>query len=411
MDTVSLAQVVDEARSLEDAIVEDRRALHQIPETGMNLPETSAYVAARLDEMGILWRPCGKVSPELTESYEVLGFPGVDTSTGIIADLGHGDACILLRADMDALPIVEDNDLPFRSKRPCSHMCGHDAHAAMLLGAARILKAHEDELPGMVRLMFQPGEELGAGSKTMIDDGALEGVDAAFGLHIIANATAGRVTYTPGVTSSSLDTIGVSIQGRGGHTSAPQQCVDPLMVANQIYQAANLFMTREIDPTANITLSCGAMSAGTVPNVLPDTADLKFGMRSFDVAARAHALKRLPEIFDCYARAWGARASVATFSCPCTYTSPELAAELLPALEAVAGPGGVSTDAAMAATEDFAYVSEQVPSVFALLGAGSPSAAPHHNPHMVLDESVLWQGSALHAAAALLWLSRHARKR
>ena len=271
------SQLIDEARALQDEIVADRRALHQIPEVGMSLPETRAYVTARLDELGIAWRPCGVVSPQITESYERLGYHDITESTGVVAMVGHGGPCILLRADMDALPIVEENDLPFCSTRPCSHMCGHDAHVAMLLAAARILKRHEDELPGTVKLMFQPGEELGYGSKTMIDDGLLEDppVDVAFALHVIANAPVGRVTYTPGVASASLDTFGVRIQGRGGHTSAPQQCVDPLMVANQIYQAANLFMTREIDPSASITLSCGTMHGGTVPNVLPDTAELQ----------------------------------------------------------------------------------------------------------------------------------------
>lgn len=402
-----LDRLIDEARALQEDIVADRRALHQIPEVGMSLPETRAFVTARLDELGIPWRPCGVVEPQITERYERLGYHGITESTGVVATIGQGGPCILLRADMDALPIVEDNDLPFRSTRSCSHMCGHDAHAAMLLAAARVLKRHEDELPGTVKLMFQPGEELGYGSKTMIDDGVLEAphVDVAFALHIIANAPAGRVTYSPGVASASLDTLGVRIQGRGGHTSAPQQCIDPLMVANQIYQAANLFMTREIDPSASITLSCGTMHAGTVPNVLPDTAELQFGMRSFDVKARAHALERLPQIIEDYAHAWRTTCELATFSCPCTYTDPQLAACLVPALEAVAGADRVSRDAPMPVTEDFSYVSEAVPSVFAQLGAGSADAAPHHNPHMVLDESVFWMGAAMHIACAFTWLS------
>ena len=182
------AAMISEARALQDEIVADRRALHQIPEVGMALPETVAYVSQRLDSLGITWRPCGAVAHELTRSYENLGYPGIDRSTGIVATVGSGAGpCILLRADMDALPIIEENDLPFKSTRACSHMCGHDAHTAMLLAAAAVLKRHEAELPGTVKLMFQPGEELGAGSKTMIDDGALEAphVDVAFGLHVM----------------------------------------------------------------------------------------------------------------------------------------------------------------------------------------------------------------------------------
>ena len=399
--------VVETARRLQDDIVADRRALHRIPEVGMSLPETAGFVGARLDGLGIPWRTCGAVAPELTQRYEELGFPGITASTGIVATIGAGGPCILLRADMDALPIVEENDLPFCSQRDCSHMCGHDAHAAMLLAAARVLKEHEAELPGTVKLMFQPGEELGYGSQTMIDDGLLENpkVDAAFALHVIANAPAGGIVYTPGVTSASLDTIAVRVHGRGGHTSAPQQCIDPLMVVNQIYQAVNLFMTREIDPAASITLSVGTMGGGTVPNALPDTAELKLGMRSFDVEARAHALERLPEIIRAYTEAWRATCDIATFEVPCTVTDPALADELVDALRAVAGTERVTIDAPMPVTEDFAYVSRAVPSMFVQLGAGSVDAAPHHNPHMVLDESVLWMGAAMHAAAAVTWLA------
>lgn len=402
-------QLLDEARGLQENIVTDRRCLHQQPEVGMNIPETAAYVEQRLDELEIPWTPCGKVAPELTQVYEALGYPNITTSTGVVGTIGTGGPCILLRADMDALPIVEENDLPFCSDRTCSHMCGHDAHTAMLLAAAKILKQHEHELQGTVKLMFQPGEELGAGSRTMIEDGLLENphVDAAFGLHIMATEPVGQISYAPGVSSTSLDTFTVTIQGHGGHTSAPQQCVDPLMVANQIYQALNLLMTREVDPAAAITLSCGALQAGTVPNILPDTASLKFGMRSLNVAAREHVLKRIPELVDAYAHAWRASAKIAMFNCPSVITDPMLAANVLPALEFVAGPGKVHETAPMAATEDFSYVSKAVPSFFAILGAGGPDWAPHHNPHMKIDESVLWMGAALHAVVAVSWLACH----
>ena len=388
------AAMISEARALQDEIVADRRALHQIPEVGMALPETVAYVSQRLEGLGITWRPCGTVAHELTRSYESLGYPGIDRSTGIVATVGSGAGpCILLRADMDALPIIEENDLPIKSTRACSHMCGHDAHAAMLLAAAAVLKRHEAELPGTVKLMFQPGEELGAGSKTMIDDGALE------------------APHVDAVSSTSLDTFVVKIQGRGGHTSAPQQCIDPLMVANQVYQALNLMMTREVEPAAAITLSCGALQAGTVPNTLPDTADLKFGLRSLNVAAREHVLSRIPELVEGYVKAWRASSEVAMFNCPSVVTDPLLAAELQPAFAAVVGSARVLKAEPMAATEDFSYVSAAVPSVFAILGAGSPGAAPHHNPHMHLDEQVFWMGAALHVAVVATWFERHALSR
>lgn len=402
---------VEEARGLQDAIVADRRHLHQIPEVGMDLPETFAYVAGRLDEMGVEWRPCGVMREDLTEKYVEMGFPRMERSTGIVATIGDGAPCILLRADYDALPIEEENDLPFRSQRACSHLCGHDAHAAMLLAAARILKDHEEELPGTVKLMFQPGEELGYGARTMIEDGLLENphVDAAFALHVMSTEPAGTVVYTPGVTSSSLDTFALRIQGRGGHTSAPQQCVDPLMVANQVYEAINLFMTREIAPGTPATLSCGVMKGGAASNVIPDSAEMHFGLRSRDVLARSHVLERIPEIVDAYVRAWRADYRLSVFNCPLAYSNEELLVSLMPALEAVAGPGGVKQGAPMPSTEDFGHVCEEVPSVLVLLGAGGPGRPPHHNPRMTIDEDVLWMGAAIHVCCAVRWLSLHAR--
>ena len=175
------------AEELFEQIREDRRYLHQIPEIGTDVPQTTAYICRRLDEMGIPWQPCGgPLSEKMTEDYIRAGFPRMERATGVTAVIGKGEPCILLRADMDALPIKEENDLEFRSENGYGHMCGHDSHAAMLLGAARILKEMEDELEGTVKLMFQPGEETGAGARVLVENGALENPrpDAAFGLHV-----------------------------------------------------------------------------------------------------------------------------------------------------------------------------------------------------------------------------------
>lgn len=176
-----MKQLLEEAKLLQEQIVADRRYLHQIPEVGMDLPESAAYIEKRLAEMGIESHRCGVMEESVRQKYIKMGFPDMRASTGVVATIGSGSPCILLRADFDALPMEEINDLPFCSKRNASHMCGHDTHAAMLLGAAKLLKDHESELKGTVKLMFQPGEEMGYGSKTMIDDGLLENpkVDAA----------------------------------------------------------------------------------------------------------------------------------------------------------------------------------------------------------------------------------------
>ncbi len=401
--------ILQAAKALESQIIADRRHLHQIPEVGMELPESAAYIKKRLDEMGIAYRDCGVMPDELAQKYVDLGYERMHSSTGIVATIGSGAPCFLLRADFDALPIEEINDLPFRSTRKCSHMCGHDAHAAMLLGAAKLLKEREGELKGTVKLMFQPGEERGAGSKTMVDDGLLENpkVDAAMAIHIMSTTELGKVTYSVGVASSSLDTFVIRIQGKGGHTSTPQLCIDPLMIANQIYTALNLLMTREVSPSATATLSVGIMRSGTASNVLPDTAELKLGMRTYDKEARAHILERIPQIVEHYTAAWRGSCHITTFCCPCTYTDAAVTGDILPAVQAVAGEGNVLETPPMAGTEDFGYVTEEVPGVFLLLGAGGPDAYPHHNPRMTLDESVFYKGAALYASCAMEWLRKH----
>lgn len=403
--------LLEEAKGLQEQIVADRRYLHQIPEVGIDLPESAAYIEKRLTEMGIPSRRCGVMEESVRQKYIKMGFPDMRASTGVVATIGSGSPCILLRADFDALPMEEINDLPFCSKRNASHMCGHDTHAAMLLGAAKLLKDHESELKGTVKLMFQPGEEMGYGSKTMIDDGLLENpkVDAAMAIHIFSTTPVGKVTYCSGVASSSLDTFAIHIQGKGGHSSTPDLCVDPIMIANQIYTALNMLMTREISPQAVATLSGGVMRSGTAVNIIPDTADLQIGLRTYSVEARKHVLERLPEIVDAYAKAWHGEYEITMFNCPCTYTDETVTKELLESVAEVVGAENIQQTPPMAGTEDFSYVAEEVPSTFLILGAGGPDQYPHHNPRMVLDESVFYQGAAIHANCAMEWLNKHSK--
>lgn len=406
-----MKELLEEAKGLQEQIVADRRYLHQIPEVGMDLPESAAYIEKRLAEMGIPSHRCGIMEESVRQKYIKMGFPDMRASTGVVATIGSGSPCILLRADFDALPMEEINDLPFCSKRNASHMCGHDTHAAMLLGAAKLLKDHESELKGTVKLMFQPGEEMGYGSKTMIDDGLLENpkVDAAMAIHIFSTTPVGQVTYCSGVASSSLDTFAIHIQGKGGHSSTPNLCVDPIMIANQIYTALNMLMTREISPQAVATLSGGVMRSGTAVNIIPDTADLQIGLRTYDVEARKHVLERLPEIVDAYAKAWHGQYEITVFNCPCTYTDETVTKELLESVAEMVGEENIQKMPPMAGTEDFSYVAEEVPSTFLVLGAGGPEQYPHHNPRMVLDESVFYKGAAIHANCAMEWLNKHSK--
>ena len=412
MDMISdkIRNMVDEIRT---QIVQDRRYLHQIPEIGMDLPETSAYIKKRLDEMGIPWKECGgKVPEKVTEDFIQAGFPRMENATGVTAVIGHGSPCILLRADMDALPIQEENDLEFRACNGKGHMCGHDSHAAMLLGAAHILKRMEDSIQGTVKLMFQPGEETGAGARMMVGDGLLEDpkVDAAFGIHVQPTEEPETVGYSVGVNSASLDTFIVKIKGKGGHSSQPQLCVDPLMIMNQIYQAVNLLVTREVDPAAMAALTCGVAKGGTAVNIIPDEAEIHIGVRTLDVEAAEHLKQRIPEIVDAYVKAWRGEYEMTVFHTPNTYSDEKICREFTPFIGQVVGNEKLRRIPPMTGTEDFGYVTTEVPGMFIFFGAGKPGSAPLHSPQMVLDEDVLPAGAAIYANVAAGWLAEQSRK-
>lgn len=406
-------EALQEARNIQDHVVAWRRHIHAFPEKGFNVPQTASYVLEQLESMGIACRPCGGPIPaEIVDKYERAGFGRTEEATGVVATIGSGSPCILLRADYDALPLQEVADVPFKSQHDgLMHACGHDAHAAMLLGAAEILKKHEAELKGTVKLLFQPGEEMGCGSKLMIEDGLLENpkVDAAFALHVMPDMQKGTFNYAPGVASSSMDTFIVAIQGKGGHSSMPHQTVDAAMIATQLYTQLNLLFTREADPRSMVTFSIGAVQAGTVTNIIPDTAELQGNMRTLSKTDQQHMVQRIPEMIDHVVRAWRGQYRLDLFSTPNTANDPELLADLVPAVADVAGAGNVIKGSALPSTEDFAYISQAVPSVFMLLGTGAEGCYPVHNPNMTLDESAFAYGVAAHVSVAMDWLDKHAR--
>lgn len=407
-------KILESALAIKEDIIRDRRNIHRNPEVGFYLPVTAAYVQKRLSEMGIESEICGgPVDKKLRENFVFAGFPDMEASTGVVATIGKGEPCILLRADMDALPMMEAEGLvDFASEKPgFAHMCGHDAHTAMLLGAAKLLKDREDELCGTVKLMFQTGEECGCGSRLMIEHGLMENphVDAAFAIHVMANQEVGTLGYTPGITSAAMDTCMIKIKGKGGHTSMPHQCIDPLMIANQLYTTLNLLSGREIDPRETVALSVGKCGGGTAANVIPDTADLQVAARTFNREVTAHLNKRIPEIIDHTVKMWRGDYDMIQFHTPSTYNDENLCDQLKPVLEEVMGEGKVYQAPCMAGTEDFGYVGEQVPSMFVTIGVGDKDSAPMHNPNMVIDEEMLPYGAALHANVAISWL-RNNRK-
>ena len=372
---VTAAEIRRRAEELREQITADRRYLHQIPEIGMELPKTADYIRKRLDEMGIPWENCGGDLPEqVTRDFMEAGFPRMERAEGVTAVIGHGSPCILLRADMDALPIREASDLEFRSGNGYGH---------------------------------KPGEETGAGARVLVENGLLENpkVDAAFGLHVQSVTRTGELGYAVGVNSASLDTFILKIRGSGGHSSQPQLCIDPLMIMNQVYQAVNLLVTREADPAAMVALTCGVAKGGTAVNIIPGEAELHIGVRTLDVQAADHLTRRIPEVIDHYVKAWRGAYDLTVFHTPCTYSDEALCRELVPFAEEILGKENVCQIPPMTGTEDFGYITREVPGMFAFIGAGQPGNAPLHNPHMVLDEEVLPLGAALHAYTAISWLA------
>ena len=400
--------LLQEAEKEQNRILSNRRALHQMAETGFDLKETLPFVKQELADMGLQPMDCGRA--------------GV---TALVGGKKPGKV-FLLRADMDALPIQEEADVEFASKNGRMHACGHDMHTAMLLEAARLLKAHEDEIEGTVKLMFQPAEEIFEGSHDMIEAGLLENpkVDAALMIHVMAGMPfpAGTVIVSaPGVSAPAADYFEIKVQGKGCHGSMPNTGVDPLTAAAHILIALQEIHARELAMQDQAVLTIGTMNAGTAANVIPDTVTMGGSIRTFDEETRAFIKQRMTEIAEGTAKSFRAEASVTYGSgCPTLVNDKDLSLccgkymkELLGQEKAfsvaeLSAMGGGSSKSA--GSEDFAYVSQEVPSVMLALAAGQPEKGyryPQHHPMAKFDESVLPGGSAVYAYAALRWLEEH----
>ncbi|MDD6032105.1 MAG: M20 family metallopeptidase, partial [Oscillospiraceae bacterium] len=358
-----------------------------------------------------------------------MGYEPMDCGRAGIVALAGGKKpgkVFLLRADMDGLPIREETGLPFACQNGRMHACGHDMHTAMLLGAARLLKAHEDEIEGTVKLMFQPAEEIFEGSDDMIQNGLLENpkVDAALMIHVMAGVPfpAGSVIVSaPGVSAPAADYFEIKVQGKGCHGSMPNTGIDPLTAAAHILIALQEIQARELAMDDRAVLTIGTMQAGTAANVIPDTVTMGGSLRTFDEETRTLIRQRMTDIAEGIAKAFRAEASVTFGSgCPTLLNNKELSGcaeryvtELLGkerAFSAAALSAGGGSSSKSAGSEDFAYVSQQVPSIMLALAAGQPENGyryPQHHPMVQFDESALPGGSAVYAYTALRWLEEH----
>ena len=401
--------LLQEAEQIRDHVLRERRTLHQIPGTGFDIGDTLAFVKKELTDMGLQPADCGRA--------------GV---TALVGGKRPGKV-FLLRADMDALPIREEADVEFASQNGRMHACGHDLHTAMLLGAARLLKAHEEEIHGTVKLMFQPAEEIFEGSHDMIEAGLLENpkVDAALMIHVMAGIPfpAGTVIVSaPGVSAPAADYFEIKVQGKGCHGSMPNTGVDPLTAAAHILIALQEIHARELAMDDRVVLTIGTMNAGTASNVIPDTVTMGGSIRTFDEETRSFIKQRMTEIAEGTAKTFRAEAAVTFGSgCPTLVNDRDLSQCCGQYMKELLGEGrafsvaelnamGGGTSSKSAGSEDFAYVSQEVPSLMLALAAGQPEKGyryPQHHPMAKFDESVLPGGSAVYAWAALRWLEEH----
>lgn len=385
------SDLLADARALDGTLLHWRRHLHAHPELSGHEANTATYVAAALRGMGL-------------EPRERVG-----GMYGLTVDLGPaGRPCVALRADMDALPIQEQTGLPYASRTPgVMHACGHDAHTAMLLGAARLLSERRGELARPVRLIFQPAEEQPpGGAKPMIDAGVLDGVERVYGLHIWSEMPVGTLGTRAGVFMASTDELDIVIRGRGGHAAMPQQCVDPIVAASQVVVALQSITSRSIAMTDSAVVSITQFNGGTASNIIPEEARLAGTVRTLSEATRAAVLRRLREIVEGVARAHGAEARVEVGAGYPALVNDAAAVES--ALRAARGLGIASERilqlAAQGGGEDFAYYARRVPSAFVFLGARNEAKGcvfAHHHPRFNIDEDALPLGAALLAALAL----------
>ena len=396
--------LLQEAKQLQPELLQCRRTIHRHPETGFDLQETKALVKRQLTEIGYTPQECGKC--------------------GLVALAGgkKKGRTILIRADMDALPIEEEAEVEYRSETPGRmHGCGHDMHTAMLLGAARLLKAHEDELEGTVKLMFQPAEELFQGADDMIGAGVLENphVDAAVMIHVVPGLPLpSGIVLVPGAGTgmASCQQYRIVVKGKGGHGAMPHVSVDPITAAAHIHLALQEISSRELGPDEFGVFTTGMFRAGDASNIIPDTAEMRGTIRTADLAVNEKIKTRIREIAQGVGGAMRTEVTVDFFDfCPPMLADGALSGCGLGYMKELLGDDAMSMAAlggpkVGGGSEDFAFVSCKVPTVGMFLSAGSPKegyAYSQHHPKVTFDDSILYRGSAAYAYFAARWLEEH----
>ncbi|MFI8849399.1 M20 family metallopeptidase [Streptomyces sp. 891-h] len=389
--------IYTDAKYLSDELVRLRRSLHSEPEVGLLLPRTQEKVLAALDGLPL----------------EISTGTGLSSVIAVLRG-GRPGPVVLLRADMDALPVAEETGLEFASKvEGVMHACGHDLHTAMLVGAAHLLAARREDLAGDVVFMFQPGEEGCDGAGVMINEGVLEAAGrrpvAAYALHVFTTGFPGGLfTARSGPTMAATNDLNVAVHGVGGHGSAPHQAKDPLPAACEIVTALQTMVTRTTDPFDPVVLTVGSFHAGTRRNVIPESVRFEATVRTFSAAAQDRIGEAAVALVRSIASAHGLHAEVQFASrYPVTVNDQREVGFVASTVREVFGEHRFQALAhPLTGAEDFSRVLEQVPGTLAILGACPPEAdldkVPYnHSPHVVFDETVLPDGSALYAELAV----------
>jgi amidohydrolase len=398
--------LLDDAHVLADDLTDLRHRLHRRPEIGLRLPRTQDAVLRALDGLGL----------EISKGIDLGSVTAVLRGSGP----GTGDRTesdppvVLLRADMDALPVHEEADVPYRSTVDgAMHACGHDVHTAMLVGAARLLAPHRDRLAGDVVLMFQPGEEGFDGARKMLDEGVLEAAgrrpDAAFALHVISNMFPyGHVVSRPGPLMAASDGMFVTVRGTGGHGSSPHLSRDPVPATCEMVVALQTAINRQVDAFSPVVLTVGSLHAGVRRNIIPEIAEFEATIRTFDGAIRAQVRELATRVCEGVASAHGLDVDITYLEeYPVTVNDPDCVRFSLEVAADVLGPNRAGLmEKPVTGTEDFSRVIKEVPGAMLFLGAcldgrDHETAPSNHSPHAGFDDAVIPEGAALYAEFAI----------
>lgn len=388
-------QILEAAKTISGEIIKNRRTLHGFAEIGFDLPKTTEYVTAKLKEYGYEPQRAGRA--------------------GITCTAGRPGKTILLRADMDALPMTEKSGLPFAAANGNCHSCGHDCHTAMLLGAAKLLKERESTLNGTVKLMFQPAEELLAGAKDMVEHGVLENpkVDAAFGIHILVGSDescAGDIFCRKGTVTNSGDAFRITIKGTDAHGSKPEKGVDAIHIAATTVLALEEVIAREVPGNEDMILLVGKIEGGTTCNSVAGTASLEISIRTGGAVQREFLIKRMTEISQGIACAFRGEAAVEHLYGSPALVNDDTLFDLFTGYTEELVPKERIHSIEKMGSEDFTMVAEKVPSVFFMLGFGSVGEGychSMHHPEMRINEDALQVGAAVYTNCAVRWLEKN----